>query len=228
MAISRLVKQGKAAESNFCLLGDTKQLGLLTRSLWDSEVQATHYHTIRGSELTGNKEFVCLMGGGMRAQAVQVDPTTRFKRSAAKKQLPTIKGFLNCKNPADVQNLTLCDGQVEDHVYYYAVLPPFLLHETFNEENLSAANILFKFICAIKAFELEAFLSAEKTMAEEGKRDSENDSEREDDDDFEKVPETAKKAEEERQTKAATPTALDLIESEMDAKFGRTLLFFGP
>ena len=90
LAIQQIIQHGEPATNNFCQLHDNKSLGLLTRSTWTDDTQVTHSNTIRGSTLTKNVGYFGLMGGGLRAQAVQVEPNTLFKRSSTKKKLPTI------------------------------------------------------------------------------------------------------------------------------------------
>ena len=90
LAIQHIIQHGETATNNFRQLHDNKSLGLLTRSTWTDDTQVTHSNTIRGSTLTKNIGYFGLMGGGLRAQAVQVGPNNLFKRSSTKKKLPSI------------------------------------------------------------------------------------------------------------------------------------------
>ena len=183
LAIQEIIQHGEIPANNFRQLHDNKSLGFMTRSTWNDETQVTHSNTIRGSSLTKNVEYFGLMGGGLRAQAVRVEPNTLFKRSSTKKKLPTISDLLKIKTVEDVGALQVTTVFVEDFVQYYAVLPPFLLQETFNEENTSAANMLVKFTSIVKNRATEEVLSNSSDDSEGHPEDTDKD-----DDDSSKDP----------------------------------------
>ena len=91
-----LIVQGENAMTNSRSLHDNKTLTLLTKSAMGGEVQVTHHHEIRGSELVGNQETFGLLGFGVQATALKMDISTLFCISTVKKHVPSLQQLLDC------------------------------------------------------------------------------------------------------------------------------------
>ena len=141
-----MIKHGESPGQNFRTLSDTKTVELMTRSTTDNEIQVTFHHTIRGSQLTKNVEYCCLMGGGLRAHAVKVDPANLFCRSSTKKKLPNIQQFLACKSTKDIMDLKATMSPTKEYVNYYSTLTPVMLNEIIVEDDYSTQHTLLKLI----------------------------------------------------------------------------------
>ena len=70
-----------------------------------------------------------------------------FTTSTQKQKVPTFENFLNCNN---IDEVTTIKGEAKEKVESFAILPPILADEIYDEENMEASKILFKFISKIK------------------------------------------------------------------------------
>ena len=77
-AVNYMIQHGESPVQHFQTLNDTKTVGFMSKITTDNETQVTFHHTIRGSQLTKNFDYYCLMGGSLRAHAVKDDPSTLF------------------------------------------------------------------------------------------------------------------------------------------------------
>ena len=146
-ALQDLIKDTDNEYNSFRNLTDNRSIICITKNNVDNEIQATFMHATQRTSFT-QKEPTCfaLIGFGSRASAVNIDPSEVFKVTKQKKKLPKFRDLIKCTTAAGILSLeTALFRKVSSH----AILPPVLAAELFEEENMTAANILLKFIAKI-------------------------------------------------------------------------------
>ena len=156
--LQKLISVKETEENSFRLLSDNKTVICIMKSIFNGERQATFYHTIKkASFIQTNPDFFALTGFGERATAVRLDPKELFKK-AKKAVVPSFIDMLKCKNVEEVKALTLAKDKV--YVDSYAILPPTLSEELFDEENFDPEFIILKIVNKVKL--LDAIQRPEK------------------------------------------------------------------
>ena len=73
-----------------------------------------------------------------------MDPKEIFKHRQTKKPVPTFRELLACRTGDDIKQLQVSQDKV--HVDSYAIFPPALAEELFDEDNMDPAFIIMKVI----------------------------------------------------------------------------------
>ena len=77
-----------------------------------------------------------------------MNPQLIFCRSTQAKKVPDFKSFMESDNLEKINNLKT--GSKKEKIETFAILPPCLTEELFENNNLEANNLLLKFIEKIK------------------------------------------------------------------------------
>ena len=133
--------------TNFRSLHDNKMLMLLTKSTMGGEVQVTHHHEIRGSELVGNQETFGLLGVGVRSTALKMDISTLFCVSTVEKPIPSLQQLMDCDTLEKLRELKPDVSTMDEELIdYLCILPPILTEELYDLEDMSMDTELYKFL----------------------------------------------------------------------------------
>ena len=146
-ALQDLIKDTDNEYNSFRNLTDNRSIVCITKNNVDNEIQATFMHATQLTSFTQTEPscFV-LIGFGSRASAVSIDPSEIFKVTKQKKKLPKFRELIKCTTETGILSFeTALSRKVTSH----AILPPVLAAELFDEENMTATNILLKFIAKI-------------------------------------------------------------------------------
>ena len=131
-------------------LAENRTILCLTRSPSSSEVQATFMHVSEKESFQQQTSYsLALMGFGLRAQAVRLNPALIFSRSSQKQKVPDFNSFLNCTTKDSL--LSLAAVASEEKLCNFAILPPILAEELFDFDGMGVVDILWKFIKRIKS-----------------------------------------------------------------------------
>ena len=144
-ALQTLIPKTEKPENAFRHFHDNKSLVCITRSAFDGNIQATFNHSIRKSSFTQPiPDFLALTGFGARATSVKMDPKEIFKHPKKQVNTPTFADLLKCKTVEDLKNLKVVQSKMT--LDSYALLPPILAAELFDEEDWAPSNILLKLV----------------------------------------------------------------------------------
>ena len=109
----------------------------------DTELQATFNHTMLRKSFTDTEPTcVALIGFGNRASAVKVTPKEVFRQSPKIK----IPKFSNLIKSDSIEDILALQRVVDKRVDNYAILPPVLMEELFDDEDYSPMYVLLKMI----------------------------------------------------------------------------------
>ena len=124
----------------FTKLCEYKNLLLLSRSVIDTDVQTTFYHSTRNDSFTQAQPFYhALLGLGTRATVVRMDPDKIFVHSAATKAVPSMDTFLKCTTVDEIKAAATSTSR--EFIQNFAVLPPFLASTLFELDDWTADRI---------------------------------------------------------------------------------------
>ena len=142
-ALQKLIPFSETVENSFRHLSDNKTVICVTKNTFDGHLQATFNHTVKKASFTQtNPDYLALTGFGERATAVKLDPKDIFKHPNKRKTVPDFKKMLKCRMVEDMKNLQASQNKV--NVDSYAIFPPSLTGELFDEENMDPAIIILK------------------------------------------------------------------------------------
>lgn len=157
--LQQLIPIKETEANSFRLLSDNKTIVCITKDAFNGELQATFNHTIKKTSfIQENPDCLALTGFGARATTVRLDPKEIFKKIKSKVAVPTFVDMLQCQNVDEVRSLPMARNKV--HLDSYAILPPTMSEELFDEENFDPAFIILKMINKIKL--LDAIQRPEK------------------------------------------------------------------
>ena len=130
-------------------LQEYNSLVCLTKTPFTNEIQATFLHDrVKEAFKNDATNYLALCGFGTKARAVKLNPHLIFSRSPQAQKVPDFKSFMDCDNLDKVNNLKA--GNKKEKIESFAILPPFLTEELFENDNMEANNLLLKFIGKIK------------------------------------------------------------------------------
>ena len=156
--------------SCFRALTENRILSCLTRSPMSSEVQASFLHASEKESFQQEKPFsLALVGFGNRARAVRLNPELIFVRSTQKQKIPTFDSFMMCISIDTVTSLEA--GNEKEKIDSFAILPPCLADEIFEDDSMEAQDVLWCFIQRIKSLRP----NSAKEKAPEDNEDEEDD-----------------------------------------------------
>lgn len=134
----------------FRSLTENRILTCLTRSPMSTEVQASFLHASEKESFQQQKPYsLALMGFGQRAQAVRINPDLVFKTSAQNQKVPDYESFLDCTSLESTKSVTA--GGTKQKIDTFAVLPPCLTEELYEEDSMEATEVLWRCIVRIKS-----------------------------------------------------------------------------
>ena len=133
-ALQSLISNSESPENSFRHLNENKTIICITKSAFDGHLQATFNHTVKKTSfMQKDPDCLALTGFGARAMAVRLDPKEVFKHPQKKVAVPSFRDMLKCRTTDDISNLQVSAHKI--HIDCYAILPPTLAEEIFDEEN---------------------------------------------------------------------------------------------
>ena len=127
--------------NSFRNLADNKIIVCLTKGS-ENEMQATFCHSILRKSFTDKKPTcLALTGFGSRAIAIRLAPWEIFD-SKPERKVPPFREMLKCQKEEDVRALKGEKKKIDN----YAIIPPFLASELFDEDELNPMKIFLKML----------------------------------------------------------------------------------
>ena len=141
--LQSLIPESENDFNSFRHLVDNKFIICLTKGA-ENEIQATFCHSILRKSFTDkNPTCLALTGFGTRATAVRIAPKEIFFKSSEKK-IPPFQDILRCTCENDVTALK--GDREKKKVDNYAIIPPFLAVELFDEEEMNPMQVLIRML----------------------------------------------------------------------------------
>lgn len=141
-SLQTLIPDTENETNSFRHLTDSKFIICMTKGS-DNEVQATFCHSIvRKSFKDKSPTYLALTGFGTRAMAVRMNPKEIFQATTEKK-VPDFKEILKCEKEGDLATLTKSNRRRVDN---YALIPPYLATELFDDDEISPMSALLKMV----------------------------------------------------------------------------------
>ena len=136
-----------------------------------SEVQASFLHASEKESFQQEKPFsLALIGFGKRARAIRLNPELVFVRSTQKQKIPSFESFMSCISRDTVMSLEA--ENEKEKIDSFAILPPCLADEIYEDESMEALDVLWRFIQRIKALRSS---SSKKQPSEDGDDEDDDD-----------------------------------------------------
>ena len=117
-------------------------LGIWTLSVDTAEVQQTHHHQTRGLRVNESRDYLALMGGGPRAIAAKIDPTTFLVSLGSKEPFPTMVDFLQASTMEELASLKPKRGAKKEDIHCFTVVTPSIMNAFFETDDPRPLNLL--------------------------------------------------------------------------------------